>query len=210
MADEQGGVTVVGVGTVRVPTTEALVHVRIECREAQPGAAMREAGAVVSAALEVIRHVGVPETDVHTEAVSVSPNRVWAQDTEQIQGYDAQQRLRVRVTDLALLDQLLGQLVDRCGTPLQIEDVSQSGQPTPEAMSRARREAVQDAHEKASDYAEFTDRTLGRADSVIEMGPMQRPPAPRARTMMAAAESMPIAQGEETTTVSVQVHWQFD
>ena len=211
MAEEQSGVTVVGVGTVRVPTTEAAVRLLVERRESQPGAAMREAAAVVAAALEVLRNSGVPDKHVRTTAVSVSPNKVWTNEHEEIQGYDAQQRLNVRVTDLDALDQILGRLVDRCGTALQIDDVSLSGDPSAEARSLARRQAIEDAREKASDYAEFTGRTLGRAESVDETPDMQRPlPTPRGRMAMAVAESMPIAQGEDTTTVTVRVHWQFE
>lgn len=210
MAAEQSGITVVGVGAVRVPTTEARLRLRIERSEAQPGAALREAAAVVAAALEVLRDAGVPDTDVRTESVSVAPQRVWAGDTEQVQGYDAGQTLSVRVTDLGLLDGLLGALVDRCGTGLQIDDVSLSAEPTADALSRARREAIDDAREKASDYAIFTGRTLGRVVSVSEVTGAPWPgPRPRME-MAAAAASMPIAHGEHTTTVTVEVHWQFE
>ena len=44
----------------------------VERREPQPGAAMREAAAVVAAALEVLRSAGVPDKDVRTAAVSNS------------------------------------------------------------------------------------------------------------------------------------------
>lgn len=211
MADEQGGVTVSGVGTVRVPTTEAMVRLLVARREAQPGAAMRETAAVVAAALEALRESGVPDKQVRTASVSVSPNKVWSDDREQIQGYDAQQRLHVRVTELDVLDELLGRLVDRCGTALQIDDVSLSGEPTADARSLARRQAIEDARAKAVDYAQFVGRTLGPAASVEETSGGQRPLSPPgARMAMAVAESMPIAQGEDTTTVSVRVHWQFE
>jgi len=211
MADEPGGVTVTGVGTVRVPTTEAAVRLLIARREAQPGAAMREAAALVAVALESLRASGVPDKDVRTTSVSVSPNKVWADDHEEIQGYDAQQRLHVRVTDLDVLDELLGRLVERCGTGLQIDDVSLSGEPSTEARSLARRQAIDDAREKALDYAQFVGRALGTAESVDETVDVQRPlPPPRGRMAMAVAESMPIAQGEDTTTVTVRVHWQFE
>ena len=210
MAEEQSGITVVGVGTVRVPTTEAQVGLRIERREAQPGAALREAAAVVAAALDVQRDTGAPDADVRTEAVSVAPHRVWANNTEQVQGYDAGQTLRVRLTDLGLLDRLLGALVDRCGTGLQIEDVSLSAEPTADALSRARREAIDDARQKASDYATFSGRALGSVESISEVTGVHRP-VPRARMeMAAAAASMPIAQGEQAATVTVEVHWQLE
>lgn len=209
MADEQTGVTVTGVGSVRVPTTEAAVRLRIESRQPQPGEALREAGAAATKAFDVLRAIGIPDADVRTEAVSVSPNKVWAEDAEQIRGYDAQQTVRVRVADLTLLDRLLGELVEACGTALQIDDVSLSGEATESALAEARQEAVEHAHAKATDYARLTGRALGSAQSVVELGGVFRPPPPRGRMMAAAAAPMPVAQGEDTSTVSVQIHWSF-
>lgn len=200
-----------GLGTVRIATTEAAVRLRIESRQPQPGQAMREAADVVTAALETLRAVGVPDADVRTEAVSVSPNRVWVQENEQINGYDAAQSLQVRVADLSLLDRLLGELVDVCGTALVVEDVSLSGDATEAALAEARHDAVEHARSKAADYARLTGRTLGRAESVIEITGMHHPPVPRGRAMFAeSASSMPIAAGEESSTVRVEIHWSFE
>lgn len=211
MTTEHAGVTVLGVGTVRVPTTEASVGVRIECREPQPGAALGAAGEVVTAVLAAVRAAGIPDEDVRTQSVSVTPNRVWANDAEEIRGYDAQQGLHIRVVRLDLLDRLVGELVAAGGTALQIEDVSLRGEPSAEAESRARQEAVQHAHEKASEYASLVGRVLGRAESISELSGTPHPP-PRPRMMAAAAtlESMPIAQGEDSSSVTVQVHWSFE
>lgn len=209
MADEQTGVTVTGVGSVRVPTTEAAVRLRLASRQPQPGAALREAGAAVTRAFAVLREIGIADADVRTEAVSVSPNKVWSEETEQIRGYDAQQTVRVRVADLSLLDRLLGELVDACGTALQIDDVSLSGEATESALAEARQEAVQQAHAKATDYARLTGRALGQAESVVELGSVLRPPPPRGRMMAAGMAPMPVAQGEDTSSVSVQIHWSF-
>lgn len=210
MADEQTGVTVTGVGSVRVPTTEAAVRLRIASRQPQPGAALREAGAVVTKAFEALRAAGIPDADVRTEAVTVAANRVWSGDAEHIEGYDAQQTVRVHIADLLLLDRVLGELVDACGAALQIDDVSLSGEATESALAEARQEAVEQAHAKAIDYARLTGRVLGRAESVLELGGMLRPPPPRGRMMAAAAAPMPVAQGEDTSTVSVQIHWRFE
>lgn len=199
-----------GVGSVQVPTTEAAVRLRIASRQPQPGAALREAGSVVAKAFEVLQTVGVPDSDIRTQGVSVTPNKVWSDDAEQIRGYDAEQTVRVRVTDLQLLDRLLSELVDGCGTALQIDDVSLSAEPTPEALAAAREDAVQHAHAKATDYARLVGRALGQAEMVAELEGVFRPPPPRGRMMLAQAGSMPVAQGEDTSTVTVQIHWQFD
>lgn len=198
-----------GVGTVRVPTTEATVRLLLQSRQPQPGEALRAAGAAVTTAFEVLRTIGIPETDVRTESVTVSPNKIWSEDTEHIQGYDAQQAVRVRVADLTLLDRLLGDLVDACGTALQVDDVSLSGEATESALAEARQEAVEHAHAKATDFARLTGRALGSAESIVELGGVFRPPPPRGRAMLAGVAPMPVAQGEDTSTVTVQIHWSF-
>lgn len=210
MGDERSGVTVTGVGSVRVPTTEAAVRLRISSRQPQPGAALRDAGSVVAQALEVLHDTGVPEADIRTETVSVSPNNVWRDDTEHVEGYDASQSLRVRVTDLSLLDLVLGALVDGCGPALQVDDVSLSAEPTDDALAEARQDAVEHAQAKAADYARLTGRSLGRAESIIEQQGTFRPPPPRGRMALAQGAPMPVAAGEETSTVTVEIRWSLE
>lgn len=210
MGDEQCGVTVTGVGSVRVPTTEATVRLRVSSRQPQPGAALRDAGSIVAKALDVLRATGVPDSDIRTETVSVSPNTVWRDDTEQIDGYDATQSLRVRVERLSALDRMLGMLVDECGSALQVEDVSLTAEPADDALSAAREHAVRDARTKAADYARLTGRTLGRAESVVEQeGPSRRLP-PRGRMALTQQAAMPVTAGVDTSSVTVQIRWSFE
>lgn len=210
MGDEQSGVTVTGVGSVRVPTTEATVRLRVSSRQPQPGAALRDAGSIVAKALDVLRATGVPDSDIRTETVSVSPNTVWRDDTEQIDGYDATQSLRVRVERLSALDRMLGMLVDECGSALQVEDVSLTAEPADDALSAAREHAVRDARTKAADYARLTGRTLGRAESVVEQeGPSRRLP-PRGRMALTQQAAMPVTAGVDTSSVTVQIRWSFE
>jgi uncharacterized protein len=73
-------------------------------------------------------------------------------------------------------------------------------------LDDAREKAVADARRKAEIYARAAGVTLGAPMSISEEGAPQ--PAFRAKTAMpVAAAPTPIAQGEETLSVSVSVTW---
>ena len=73
-------------------------------------------------------------------------------------------------------------------------------------LDGAREQAIADARRKAEIYAKAAGITLGAPLSIVEEGT----PLPLLRTRIAApmtAAPAPIAQGEETLSVSVSVTW---
>ena len=71
----------------------------------------------------------------------------------------------------------------------------------------AREKAVADARRKAEIYAKAAGVTLGAPLSVSEEGAPQPLFRAKMAAPMAAAAPTPIAQGEETLSVSVAVTW---
>jgi uncharacterized protein YggE len=74
-------------------------------------------------------------------------------------------------------------------------------------LDEAREQALADARRKAETYAKAAGVTLGAPLSISEGG---APPVPMFRARMAAApmaNSVPIATGEETLSVTVNVSW---
>jgi uncharacterized protein YggE len=80
---------------------------------------------------------------------------------------------------------------------------------TEKLLDEARRRAVADARRKAQLYAGAADVRLGRVIEISE-GAIAAP-GPVLRTLSrASAESVPIAQGEQTLRVSVSVTYALE
>jgi uncharacterized protein len=179
---------------------------------ASDGKTAREASeannAVMTKVLAALKTAGIDEKDVQTSQLSLqpqyAPNRP---GPAAVTGYRASNRVTVKLHDVSkvasVIDTLVGAGANDIGNVNFL--VSQASW----HLDQAREKAFADAKRKAEIYAKASGVTLGAPISISEEGA----PAPvfRARMMPAAPIAMasptPIAQGEETLSVTVSVSW---
>ena len=120
-----------------------------------------------------------------------------------IVGYRATNRVTIRLRDVTKVASVIDMLVgaganDIGGINFMVSQASK-------LLDEAREKAVADARRKAEIYAKAAGVTLGAPLSISEEGA----PAPDIRGKMAApmAAGAPVAQGEETLSVTVSVSW---
>ena len=124
-------------------------------------------------------------------------------DGQAIVGYRASNRVTIKMRDVtkvaSVIDMLVGAGANEIGGINFI--VTQPSK----ALDEAREKAIADARRKAEIYAKAAGVTLGEPISISEEGAA----APVFRSKMAApmAVGAPVAQGEETLSVSVNVSW---
>lgn len=153
-----------------------------------------------------LKAANVDARDIQTSRLSLqpqyAPNR---SGPSPVVGYRASNRVTVRIHDVSkvagVIDTLVGAGANDIGN-VNFE-VSQASK----LLDDAREKAVADARRKAEIYARAAGVTLGAPLSISEGGGA---PQPMFRAKMAAgmaASPTPIAQGEETLSVSVSVTW---
>ncbi len=152
-----------------------------------------------------LKAANIDARDIQTSRLSLqpqyAPNRA---GPSPIVGYRASNRVTVRIHDVSkvagVIDTLVGAGANDIGNVAF--EVSQASQ----LLDEARGKALADARRKAEIYAKAAGVTLGAPLSISEGGAPQ--PMFRAKAMggMAAAPT-PIAQGEETLSISVGVTW---
>ena len=162
--------------------------------------------AAMGKVLLALKGAGIDEKDYQTSRLSLQPQYPTAQSRPgpaTISGYRATNRVTIKVRDITriagLIDVLVGAGANEIGGIGFI--VSQASK----LLDDAREKAVADARRKAEIYAGAAGVTLGEALSITEGGP----PTPFFRGKMAApmATAAPVAPGEETLSVSVNVSW---
>jgi uncharacterized protein YggE len=197
-------ISVTGEANLSVPPDQA----RIDGGVTSDAKTAREASDANNAAmgkvLQALKGAGIEEKDYQTSRLSLqpqyAPNRA---GPSPITGYRASTRVTVRIRDVTKVANVIDVLVgaganDIGGINFMVSQASK-------LLDEAREKAIADARRKAEIYAKAAGVALGEPLSISEEGA----PTPVFRGKMAStmAAGAPVAQGEETLSVSVNVSW---
>ena len=202
-ADYPAAISVTGEATVSVPPDLAQIDAGVTSDAKTAREASEANNAAMSKVLSALKGAGIAEKDYQTARLSLQPqyppNR---SGPSPIVGYRASNRVTVRVRDVTkvaiLIDTLVGAGAnDIGGIKFMVSKASK-------LLDDARTQAVTDARRKAEIYAKAAGVTLGAPLSISEEGS----PGPVFRAKMSAPMAIaPVAQGEETLAVTVNVSW---
>ena len=160
--------------------------------------------AAMGKVLLALKGAGIEEKDYQTLRLSLQPQ--YAQNRaapSPFVGYRASNRVTVRIRDVAKVANVIDVLVGAGAT--DIGGINFTVSQASKHLDEAREKAIADARRKAEIYAKAAGVTLGEPISISEEGA----PVPLYRGKMAApmAAGAPVAQGEETLSVTVGVTW---
>jgi uncharacterized protein YggE len=156
--------------------------------------------------LLALKGAGIDEKDFQTARLSLQPK--YAPDRagpSTVVGYRASNRVTIKVRDVtkvaSVIDLLVGAGANEIGGINFV--VTQASK----LLDDARGQAIADARRKAEIYAKAAGITLGAPLDISEQG--SAAPMFRAGKMVAGgmAAAAPVAQGEETLSVTVSVSW---
>jgi uncharacterized protein len=204
--DFPSAISVTGEAQVFAPPDLA----QLDAGVASDGKTAREAAeannAAMSKVLAALKGAGLEDKDYQTSRLSLqpqyAPNRP---GPSPIVGYRASNRVSIKLHDVAKVASVIDTLVTAGAN--DVGNINFTVTQASKLLDDAREKAIADARRKAEIYAKAGGVTLGAPLSISEEGA----PAPvfRGKMMAAApmATSTPIAQGEETLSVTVAVTW---
>ena len=197
-------ISVTGEATVSVPPDQA----QIDGGVASDAKTAREASDLNNAAmgkvLLALTGAGIDAKDYQTSRLSLqpqyAPNRT---GPSAVLGYRATNRVTIRLRDVNRVANIIDVLVGAGAN--DIGDIQFMVSQASRLLDEAREQAVADARRKAQIYAKAAGVTLGEPLGISENGS----PSPVFRGKLASgmAASAPVAQGEETLSVTVSVSW---
>ena len=214
-ASETPQISVTGEGQVSVAPDQAMLQLSVTRTAETAAAALSANNGAMRDVLAALKADGIADRDLQTSDVSIYPqyNQPEMRNNKPIApvivGYQVSNGVTVRVRDLTKLGSLIDKTV-KLGVN-QGGQVSFINENPKAALNEARRKAVQDAMEKARLMAEAAGTELGPILSIEEnnIRPMPAMPAPRMMAKEMAADSVPIASGENTYNVAVQVRFKL-
>ena len=197
-------ISVTGEATVSVPPDQAQIDGGVTSDAKSAREASDANNAAMGKVLMALKGAGIEEKDFQTSRLSLqpqyAPNRA---GPSPITGYRASNRVTIRLRDVTKVANVIDVLVgaganDIGGINFTVSQASKH-------LDEAREKAIADARRKAEIYAKAAGVTLGDPLSISEEGA----PVPLYRGKMAApmAAGAPVAQGEETLSVTVGVSW---
>jgi len=202
-------INVSGQGTAAAVPDMATIQTGVVTYAPLAADAMEQNNQITERLMAELKNMQVAEKDIQTSQFNVQPEHdrgERGQRKPDVVGYRVTNQLRVRVRDLAKLGSLLDALI-RSGSN-QVSGISFGVDDTTTVLNAARTKAVADAMARAQLYADSAGVSVGKVLSISEH--QTSVPQPRfARSMVAAASSVPVAQGEQDFTATVNVSFEL-
>ncbi|MEI2712766.1 MAG: SIMPL domain-containing protein [Nocardioides sp.] len=197
-------VTVTGIGQASAVPDEATVRLAAVQRAANVG----EAFAVVSTTVDTIVEIA----QRHTERTRISTRDlvVWPAHDNQGQqvGWECRHSLSVTLADLTQAGALITEVAAEVGERMVIDGVGLSVSDPSAALARARDAAMNDARERAEQYAQHAGLSVGQVLRVSEgPGHAEAPVAFGGAERMMAMKDASLEPGERQVPASVTVTW---
>ncbi|MGV2113153.1 SIMPL domain-containing protein [Agrobacterium salinitolerans] len=204
-------ISVSGEGQAAIAPDMAILSFSVVKQAETAAAALTENSKALADVLKALKEAAIEDRDLQTSNFSVQPLYKHYEPKDgvyvapEITGYQVSNGLTVRVRDL----KKLGAILD---TSVKL-GINQGGDITftndkPEAtVTEARKQAVADALAKAKTLTEAAGVKLGRVIQISENSqrPMPVPAGMMRASMMKEADSVPIASGENSYSVVVNV-----
>jgi uncharacterized protein YggE len=207
-SDFPPAISVTGEATISAPPDLA----QIDAGVASDAKTAREASdannAAMAKVLQALKAANIDEKDIQTSRLSLQPQYAPPSASRPgpsaITGYRASNHVTVKLRAVAKVASVIDTLVAAGAN--EIGGINFTVSQASKLIDEARERAVADARRKAEIYARAAGVALGAPLSISEGG---APVIPMFRARMApmAAAATPIAQGEETLSVSVSVTW---
>jgi uncharacterized protein YggE len=199
-------ISVTGEANVSVAPDQAMIDGGVTTEAKTAREASDANNAAMGKVLLALKGAGIDEKDYQTSRLSLqpqyppNPNRA---GPPVISGYRASNRVTIKVRDVTKVANMIDVLVGAGAN--EIGGINFVVTQTSKLLDEARERAIADARRKAQIYAKAAGVTLGEPIAISEEGA----PTPMFRSKVAGgmAAPAPVAQGEETLSVTVSVSW---
>ena len=196
-------IKVTGIGVVKTKPNMIYISLNIEVEADTPAKALSTATSHANELVSYLKDKGVQDQNTTTTSVALTPVYDYDQKPPKIVAYRAYYSLRVRLTNLKLAGEILGEAIYHGATGLgQISfGISE------EKSRELRLQAIKLAYENALKTAEAMAEAAGLRITGIKTMSVQSGYVPPFYTTKAEAAAVPLMPGEGQISVSVYVEF---
>ncbi len=165
----------------------------------------------MDAIFRAVKGLGVEEKDIRTEHFSLNPIYDWTEKGQVFRGFEANQSFRVKVRDLAKVDDVLTAATDAGAN--QAGNVQFTIDDPEQQRAQAREEAITEAKGKAKLLATNLGKRLGKLKGFSEGGGGWVQPMMMMRTekagMGGGVPDLPLPAGEQEVNIQVTLTYEL-
>ncbi|MGH0054353.1 MAG: SIMPL domain-containing protein [Sphaerochaetaceae bacterium] len=196
-------------GTAKVTVTPDIATFSIQVSEM--GKTTAEAQMLANEKMAQLRAVldafGIAEEDIKTTSLNLRPSYRWDEGEQILEGQVASQSLSVKVRDLASLGSIIDQMGNVSG--IYLNSIQLDKEDKSIALEEARMEAIRNAFQKATLYAESSSMQVGSPITISEYSIASNPYTTRMKLEATSAVAydmateIPAGTMEVSSTVSI-------
>lgn len=187
----------------------ATISAGVVSQAMKAGEAMAANAKAMTATIAALKRAGVADRDIQTQSISLQPQyRYGDNQPPQLTGYQASNRVSVRIRDLAGAGGVIDALVSAGAN--QIEGPTLSVEHPEAALDEARTGALAIARARAELYAKAAGLTVRRIVRISESDGAPPIIRPMAMAAMKRADSTPLEAGEQELTVNLSVVFELN
>lgn len=202
------GITVSGAGEATGEPDVVRLTVGVEVERGSVEDALEDANAATQRVLAALGEAGIPEEDRQTRDFVIHPAR--DRDGE-VRGYAVRNLVEATVRDVDAVGQVLADAAEAGGDDARVQGLRFELEDDGEQLRAARQAALDDAREKAGQYAEMAGVTLGELVGITDQTVRSpRPATPDAAREAPAAQPVPVEPGHERVVVQVVTRWTLE
>ncbi len=166
------GISVSGTGRATAEPDLVLLQLGIEVERSTVAAAREDAAASQQAILDALQANGVDEDDIQTVQLSVGTRYDYSSDNDErvLRGYNVSNVVSITLRGVEGASAVIDAAIAAGGNNVIVRDIAFAIDDPTELRKAARRDAVEDARERASQLAEAAGIKLGRPISIVESG----------------------------------------
>ena len=213
ISNSQNGIIVSGSSSVRVDADIIEISVGIEATNLSVSNAVEEVSFANNILLNILDKNKIKEKEIATTRYTISPQYQYSQGKSKLTGYKVTHNTKFKYRDLKNVGSLIDQLStgpNSVGNNLRINSINFSIENPSKYETELRKNAVNNAIQKAQSIADYAGVSLGTPFYISEHSPTNfAQPLPESDMMMTkmayAAPSTEINSGQLTITFNVNM-----
>jgi uncharacterized protein YggE len=200
---EPATVSVSGYSEMLADPNEAHVYLGVTSQALTAGEAQQVTATTIGTVIVAMKQTGVPEANIETYYISISPRYDWESGRQDIVGYDATHMLKAKVSDLDAVGDVISAAVAAGSN--RMDSIDYTVDKVTEASLRRSllAEAAKDARQKAEGLSASLGVSIVRVRSASESVSFVPYKAAVAETALAGGDIVPPGKVELSGTASV-------
>ncbi len=206
--------TVTGEGTVSIKPDIAYVNVGIQKNASTVKQAQSQINEVMNKIISGLKNLDIDSKNIQTTSYFINPNYDWKDGTQKITGYSASTQLKVKITDLDKINDVIDSATANGAN--QVSNITLDVDDRDAAEDSARKDAITQANKKAEAAAKAAGFKLGKIISYYENSNNSNLVRPVAYSLKEAAGvtdqalNTNIQTGSEEVKIIVNISYQIN